>query len=78
MPSSLWARILFDFAIRFNQKTCDRPKAMEFLFKMYQGMVLSYVNKTSSMNNMQSQEIVEEICLQLEQTKPYLVDRWKK
>jgi glycosyltransferase involved in cell wall biosynthesis len=78
MPSNLWARILFDFAIWFNQKTCDRLKAMEFLFKMYQGMVLSYVNKVTSMSNLQSQEIVEEICLQLEQTKPYLVDRWKK
>jgi hypothetical protein len=45
---------------------------------MYQGMVLSYANKTPSMNNLQAQEVIEDICLQLEQTKPYLVDRWKK
>ena len=78
MPSSLWARIIFDFAIRFNQKTCDRLKAMELLYKMYQGMVLSYANKTSSMNNLLAQDVIEDICLQFEQTKPYLFDRWKK
>ncbi len=78
MPSSLWARIVFDFAIRFSQKTCDKPRALELLFKMYQGTVLSYANKTTSMNNLQAQDVVEDICLQLEQTKPYLVDRWKK
>jgi hypothetical protein len=78
MPSSLWARIIFDFAIRFNHKSCDRIKEMDLLFKLYQGMVLSYANKTATMNNAQAQEVVEDICLHLEQTKPYLVDRWKK
>lgn len=78
MPSSLWARIIFDFAIRFNQKGCDKTKLLDLLFKLYQGMVLSYANKTSGMNNNQAQEIIEDVCLHLEQTKPYLVDHWKR
>lgn len=78
MPPSLWARMVFDFAIRFHQRACDRSQAMELLFRMYQGMLLSYANKTVSMNNLQAHEAVEDICLQLEQAKPYLIDRWNK
>jgi hypothetical protein len=78
MPANLWARILFDFSISFKNKSCERTRLLELLFKLYQGMVLSYANKTAAMSNLQAQEVVEEICLHMEQTKPYIVDRWNK
>ncbi len=79
MPPSIWAKILFDFAICYNKKNdISQDKLIEVLIPLYFGMTLSFVNKTEEMSIQQAEEFLEDMCLVFEQTKPYLVDRWNQ
>ncbi len=76
MPVPVWAKILFDFAIGFHKKVATKNKTIEVLIPLYEGMILSFANKTDGMSIQQAEEVLEDICMQFEQTKPYLIDRW--
>lgn len=77
IPSPLWAKVLFDFAVSYHRKDMDIHKIIEVLIPLYYGMTLSFVNKTEGMSIQQAEEFIEDLCSVFEQTKPYLVDRWK-
>ncbi len=77
IPSPLWAKVLFDFAISYHRKEVDIHKIIEVLIPLYYGMTLSFVNKTEGMSIQQAEGFIEDLCSVFEQTKPYLVDRWK-
>jgi hypothetical protein len=76
MPVPVWAKILFDFAIGFHKKVATKNKTIEVLIPLYEGMILSFANKTDGMSIQQAEEVLEDMCMQFEQTKPYLIDRW--
>lgn len=76
MPTAVWAKILFDFALCSKKQTVDIDKAIDALIPLYYGMTLSFVNKTEGMSIQQAEEFLEDMCQVFEETKPYLVDRW--
>jgi hypothetical protein len=77
LPTDLWARILFDFAVAYRFKEMDKDKIMDSLIPLYFGRTLSFVKKTRKMSIKQAEEAIEEDCVTFELTKPYLVQRWK-
>ncbi|MFY9398372.1 MAG: glycosyl transferase, partial [Desulfomonilia bacterium] len=76
MPVTVWAKILFDFALAYHNKLLESTRVIEVLIPLYYGMTLSFVNKTQGMSIQQAEEFLEDMCLIFEQTKPYLRDRW--
>jgi glycosyltransferase involved in cell wall biosynthesis len=76
MPVTVWAKILFDFALAYRKQTMERTRVIEVLIPLYYGMTLSFVNKTQGMSIQQAEEFLEDMCLAFEQTKPYIIDRW--
>ncbi|HRR68800.1 MAG TPA: glycosyltransferase [Desulfomonilia bacterium] len=76
MPVTVWAKILFDFALAYHKQTLERSRVIEVLIPLYYGMTLSFVNKTQGMSIQQAEEFLEDMCLVFEQTKPYIIDRW--
>lgn len=77
IPMPHWAKIMYDFALAFHKQKVGGNKACDVLMPLYIGMVLSFVNKTEGMSMQQADEVLEDLCLHFEQTKPYLRDRWK-
>lgn len=77
IPLALWAKMLFDFALIYHRERKMRHKAIEVLIPLYYGMTLSFVNKTEGMSIQQAEDFIEDMCSIFEQTKPYLVDRFK-
>jgi glucosylglycerate synthase len=77
IPEPIWAKIIYDFALAFHRKTPARAQVLDVLVPLYIGMVLSFANKTHDMSLQQADEVLEDMCLHYEQTKPYLIDRWK-
>jgi SAM-dependent methyltransferase len=76
-PSSLWARILFNFAVAYhhaNEK--DRDQYLEALIPFYHSRVLSFVNKTRNFDTRESEEYLENIVRVFEKEKYYLIERW--
>jgi len=78
MPVTVWSKVLFDFAKSYHHNTVDKTMAIEVLIPLYYGMTLSFVNKTEGMSIQQAEEFLEDMCLVFEQTKPYIIDRWKQ
>jgi len=75
-PTELWAKILYDFAIAYNQKTLDRYRLLNALIPLYFGKVLSYVKKTRRLSIQEAEEFIENECVIFEKVKPYLIKKW--
>ncbi len=77
-PSTLWARILFDFAVAYRQRESDegRHSLMESLIPLYHSRVLSFVNKTRTHTAREAEEYLENITRVFEAEKYYLIERW--
>jgi hypothetical protein len=54
------------------------PSVLESMIPLYFGFTSSFVLKTKTMSNQEAEEEIENICLEFEKLKPYLVDNWDK
>jgi len=82
-PSFLWAKILYDYICfyhRFRNTFMEMslPLVLESMIPLYFGFVASYVLKTNKMSNQEAEEEIENICMEFEKLKPYLIDNWDK
>ncbi len=76
-PSSLWARILFSFAVAYkSNSSIDRTKIMEALIPFYHSRVLSYINRTKDWEVREAEEYLENISRVFEKEKYYLLEQW--
>jgi glycosyltransferase involved in cell wall biosynthesis len=75
--SSLWARIVFSFAVAYKNATeKEREGLMDALIPFYHSRVLSFVNKTKSYSAREAEEYLENIQRIFEGEKYYLIERW--
>jgi hypothetical protein len=75
--SSLWARIIFDFAVAYKGASeDDRDRIMEALIPFYNSRVLAFVNKTRDYDMRESEEYLDAIQRVFEDEKYYLIERW--
>jgi len=77
-PTDLWARVLFDMAIAYQNNSVDRSLMVDSLVPLYFGRTLSFVKKTRRMSIKQAEEAIEEDCMTFELAKPYLIKRWNE
>jgi len=75
-PTNLWINILIDFTIAYRDKLWVEDELLDSLIPIYLGKTLSYVKKTERMSIRDSEEFIEEECIQFEATKRLLVERW--
>jgi glycosyltransferase involved in cell wall biosynthesis len=78
LPSNLWAKIVFDFALAFYQPGAVRDALVESFVPLYFGRTGSYVRSTQGIQLRAVEDYIEEQCLVFEETKPYLLERWKE
>ncbi len=76
-PTQLWAKLMFDYAKAYRDPATDRERLMDSLIPLYFGKTLSFVRKTERMSMKQAEELIENECLTVEETRPYLNQRWK-
>ncbi len=74
--SSLWAKIVFDFAIAFNTEGIERDKILLALTPLYHSRTLSFVNTTSEMDTKEAETIEEKLNRNFEAEKNYLIKHW--
>jgi glycosyltransferase involved in cell wall biosynthesis len=74
--SDLWARVLFNFAIAYRNNEVPREHIIEAMIPFYHSRILSFVNKTGSMDTRGCEEYFESITRVFEDEKHYLIKRW--
>ncbi len=77
-PTSLWINVLIDFAVGYRDKVWKEDELLDSLIPIYLGKTLSYVKKTERMSIRESEEFIEEECVQFEASKSLLVQCWEK
>lgn len=75
--TDLWAMILYDAAVSYQNLTLNRELILESLIPLYYGKTYSFIKKTRNMSPHHVEGVIEEDCVTFEMTKPHLARRWE-
>lgn len=74
---AIWARVVYDFALRWRMRIIDRDHLLRALTPLYLGWVASYVRAVRDANLKEAQDRIEKLCLAFETQKNYLISQWR-
>ena len=77
MPDSLWARIVYDFALAYRLRRIGRVHLLGALTPLYLGWVASYAQEVAGATAAEADQRVELLAQIFESNKPYFVSRWR-
>ncbi len=75
-PDSVWAEIIYSFAVASHKKLMSPGHIIKSLTPLYLGKVASFVIETWESTADEVEHRLEQMCLAFEQEKEYLIDRW--
>jgi glycosyltransferase involved in cell wall biosynthesis len=78
LPSELWVRITYDFALAYHHRTISRTHILKSLTPLYLGRCASFVMETVDSNAEEVEEKIETLCQEFENQKRYLIENWDK
>lgn len=77
MPDTLWARIVYDFALAHRLRNIHRTHLFGALTPLYLGWVASYAVEINRSGIAAAQQRIEQLARTYESEKPYLLSRWR-
>lgn len=75
-PDTLWARVIFDFALGYHRKIENRDLLVRSLTPLYLAKVAAFIHETWLSSTRQAEERVEDLCKAFFEEKPYLLEQW--
>lgn len=75
-PPALWAKTIYDFAVAYQHGRLNREHLLRSLTPLYLGRTASFVVQTRDAGAEEVEQILEELCVEFEREKPYLLERW--
>ena len=75
LPPSLWARLVYDFALAFRLRTLNRGHLLGAMTRLYLAWVAGFLHEAGT--GAGSDAFLESTAAAFEQEKPYLVSRWR-
>lgn len=76
LPASIWAKMVYDFAIAYNRAAAPTESILEALIPLFLVRVAAFVRETETLNSFQAEKGVQDQAALFEATKHYLVKRW--
>ncbi len=77
MPDTLWARIVYDFALAYRMRRVSRTHVLGALTPLYLGWVASHVQEVAAVTAQEAERRVDQLARAFEEQKPYFVSRWR-
>jgi hypothetical protein len=77
LPDTLWARMIYDFALAYRLRTISRTHLLGALTPLYLGWVASYAAEVRTLDAEAAERRVERLAAAFEEAKPYFVSRWR-
>ncbi len=74
---TLWARIVYDFALAHRTRAMDRDHLLQAMTPLYLGWVASYALQVRDADALEVEQRTEALCLAYETEKGYLISRWR-
>jgi hypothetical protein len=76
-PAELWVRTVYEFAVAYQKSVINRDHIIQALAPLFRGRALTFLieNRNTSANEVENS--IEDLCLEFERLKPYLLEMWK-
>jgi hypothetical protein len=75
--NALWARTLYDFAAAYHHTLLNRDHLVQALVPLYRGKIYSFFLQHAASSPVDIEADSENLCLEFERQKPYLIERMK-
>ncbi|MGH9426863.1 MAG: glycosyltransferase [Terriglobia bacterium] len=75
---ALWAKVVYEFAAAHYAKRMDREHLLKSMTPLYLGRTASFVLETQQSTAADVENRIELLCLEYENLKPYLLDKWRE
>lgn len=74
---ALWAKVVYEFAAACYARQMDRDHLLKSLTPLYLGRTASFVLETQQSTAADVENRLELLCLEYENLKPYLMEKWR-
>jgi glycosyltransferase involved in cell wall biosynthesis len=75
-PGELWVSIFYEFVLAYHHKKISTDHLIKSLIPLYMGRNASFFLEAARLNNDEAEEVIEELCLEFERLKRYLLGAW--
>jgi hypothetical protein len=75
-PAELWVKTIYEFAIAYHKSVINRDHIIQALAPLFRGRVFTFLVENRNTNAEQVENNIEDICLEFERLKPYLLEMW--
>ena len=76
-PDTLWVKTVFEFLVAHYKNKMDRGHLIKSMAPLYLGRIASFVIETYNSTAAEVENKIELLCLEYENLKPYLLERWR-
>jgi glucosylglycerate synthase len=73
----LWVKTVYEFAASYHHAAIDRDHLIQALVPLYRGRIYSFLQEHHDSLPEDIEAHSENLCLEFERQKPYLIERWK-
>lgn len=77
-PLPLWTRVIYCYALAYHARLLNADHLIKSLTPLYLGKTASFVMEVADRDQAGAEEMVEELCLEFEAGKDYLVNHWRE
>ena len=77
LQDSLWVKTVFEFAVAHSKSRMDRDHLIKSMTPLYLGRTASFVLETQNSSAADVENRIELLCLEYENMKPYLMEKWR-
>jgi hypothetical protein len=69
--------VVYEFAVAYYAKRMDREHLLKSMTPLYLGRTASFVLETQQYTAAEVENRIELLCLEYENLKPYLTEKWR-
>jgi glucosylglycerate synthase len=77
LHDALWVKTVFEFAVAHFKNRMDRDHLIKSMTPLYLGRTASFVLETQNSTAADVENRIELLCLEYENLKPYLIEKWR-
>jgi len=75
-PPQLWVKTVYEFAASYYKSVISRDHILQALVPLYRGRMFTFLVENRSSSAEDVERNIENLCLEFERLKPYLVELW--
>jgi hypothetical protein len=74
----LWVKTVYEFAASYRKSVMNRDHIVQALAPLFRGRAFTFITENRNNSAAQIENNIENLCLEFERLKPYLLQIWKQ